>query len=122
MGTPAFKAGVHAGDIIVKVDGKSIEGQSLHDVVDKLRGLIGTKVTITVFRESERKLLDFTIVRAEIQLPSVKYHLTEDGVGYISISSFIQTTGKTVDRLVASMERKGLNSLVLDVRGNPGGD
>jgi len=120
-GSPAFKVGVHAGDVIVKVDGKSIEGESLHDVVDKLRGPIDTKVRITVFREGVPKLLDFTIVRAEVQLPSVKFHLSEDGVGYISISSFIQTTGETVDKLVGEMETKGLKSLVVDLRGNPGG-
>ena len=120
-GSPAFKVGVHAGDVIVKVDGKSIEGQTLHDVVEKLRGLIGTKVTITVFREGEKKLLDFTIERAEIQLPSVKFYLSPEGVGYISISSFIQTTGDTIDDLVGKMEKKGLKALILDVRGNPGG-
>ena len=120
-GSPAFKEGVHAGDVIVKVDGKSIKGKSLHDVVEKLRGVIDTKVTITVFREGERQLLDFTITRAEIQLPSVKYYLSSDGIGYISISSFIQTTGDTIDALVGQMEEKGLKALILDVRGNPGG-
>jgi len=120
-GSPAFRVGVHAGDIIVKVDGKSIEGLNLHEVVEKLRGKIGTEVTISVFREGEKKLLDLTIIRAEIQLPSLKYYMTPEGFGYINISSFIQTTGTTIDELVTRFEGEKMKALVVDVRGNPGG-
>ena len=121
-GTPAFKEGVHAGDIIVRVDEKSVQGESLQEVVSKLKGKVGTKVTIDVYREGESKLLPFTITRAKIVNPSLEQHFdSKTGIGYILISSFTQTTGTTINNIVTSMEAKGLSSLILDVRGNPGG-
>jgi len=121
-GTPAFKEGLHAGDIIVKVDGKSIQGESLQEVVGKLKGKIGTKVTVDIYRQGETKLLPFTITRAKIQQPTLEHHLDkETGTGYILISTFSQTTAKTIDSIVGNFEKQGLKALILDVRGNPGG-
>jgi carboxyl-terminal processing protease len=121
-GTPAFRVGMKAGDIIVKVDGKAVQGQSLSEVVSKLKGKIGTKVKVDVFRKGESQLLPFTITRARIEQPNLEYYFDNDSkIGYIMISSFTQTTGKSVESVVTQMEKQGLRALIVDVRGNPGG-
>ncbi len=121
-GTPAYRAGIKKGDIIVKVEGESIEDRALEDVVDILRGPIGTKVTITVYRKDERRFLDFTITREKIELPTIKYIYDEkSAIGYVQLSSFMETTGSTLGGIVRSMQKRGMKGLVLDLRGNPGG-
>jgi carboxyl-terminal processing protease len=122
-GTPAFLAGVQAGDRIIKIDGKLTKGMSLHDAVKSIRGLKGTKVTLTLMREGQQKLNDVAITRDVIPLHSVRYNLLEDGFGYVRIASFQEdTTADLVKALQALQGQKvPLRGLVLDLRNDPGG-
>lgn len=120
-GTPAHKAGMQSGDVFVRIDGKSIEGQSLQDVVDKLRGAPDTSVKVTIWREGNPDLIDFKIVRAIIKLPSVKSRLLDDRIGYAYVSNFSQTTAEDLDKALSAFRSKGMKSFILDLRHNPGG-
>ncbi|MFH1057257.1 MAG: S41 family peptidase [Pseudomonadota bacterium] len=122
-GTPAFKAGVQAGDRIIKIDGKLTKGMSLMDAVKLIRGPKGSKVTLTVLREGAPKLLDYAIARDLIPLRSVRFNLLEDGYGYVRIASFQEdTTNDLVKALrVLQSQKLPLKGLVLDLRNNPGG-
>ncbi len=122
-GTPAYQAGVQAGDRIIKINGKLTKGMSLMDAVKYIRGPKGSKVTLTVLREGAAKLKDITIVRDIIPLHSVRYYLLEDGYGYVRISNFQEdTTEDLVKALEVLQNRKPpLKGLVLDLRNDPGG-
>jgi carboxyl-terminal processing protease len=122
-GTPAYKAGVEAGDVIIAIDGKSTEGITLMEAVKKLRGPKGTKVIITIMREGLKKPLDITITRAIIKVKSVKYRMEdpENKVGYIRIRAFQERTDKDLERALEGLETQGVKALVLDLRNNPGG-
>ena len=121
-GTPAFAAGIKAGDQIVKIDNKPTSDMTLTDAVKNIRGKKGTKVKLTIVREGVDKPLEFTITRDVIPLRSVRSYLLTPEVGYIRISNF---QSKTADDLDAALEKlqKGhkLNGLILDLRNNPGG-
>ncbi|HWP34359.1 MAG TPA: S41 family peptidase [Thermodesulfobacteriota bacterium] len=119
--TPAFKAGIQAGDQIVRIDGKSTKGMSLPDAVKLMRGPKGTTVRLTIAREGHPEPLEFTITRATIAVKSVKAKLLEPGYAYIRLTQFQE---RTADDLLAALERfekGGLKGLVLDLRNNPGG-
>ncbi|MBV9573842.1 MAG: S41 family peptidase [Acidobacteriales bacterium] len=120
VGTPAYKAGIRPGDIIVAVDGKPTDNMSTADVADLLKGPKGTTVHITILREGAEKPLDFAVVRDEIPRYSVDLHfLIKPGIGYMHISGFNETTEHEVaDALEGMGDLKGL---VLDLRQNPGG-
>jgi carboxyl-terminal processing protease len=120
VGTPAYKAGIHPGDVIVAVDGKPTENMTTGDVADLLKGPKGTTVHITIAREGVEKPMEFTLVRDEIPRYSVDVHfLIRPGVGYLHVTGFNETTGHEVnDALEQFGELKGL---ILDLRGNPGG-
>jgi carboxyl-terminal processing protease len=122
-GTPAYQAGVQAGDRIIKIDGKLTKGMSLMDAVKAIRGPKGSKVTLTVLRNGASKLKDISVVRDLIPLKSVRYYLLEDGYGYIRLSNFQEDT--TDDLVKALRELQGqpepLKGLVLDLRNDPGG-
>jgi carboxyl-terminal processing protease len=122
-GTPAFLAGVQAGDRIVKIDGKITKGMSLHDAVKSIRGLKGTKVSLTLMREGAQKLTEVAITRDVIPLHSVRYNLLEDGFGYVRVASFQEdTTADLVKALqVLQGQKVPLRGLVLDLRNDPGG-
>ena len=122
-GTPAFKAGVKAGDRIIKIDGKLAKGMRLMDAVKAIRGPKGSKVTLTILRDGLSKLKDITIVRDVIPIKSVRYYLLEDGYGLIRLASFQEnTTDELVQALNTLQEQKvPLKGLVLDLRTNPGG-
>lgn len=122
--SPAKKAGIQAGDQIVKLDGSPIDGKSLEDVIDLMRGPPGSKVTVTVLRENLESSLDITLKRAIIQLESVQGRLLDDEYGYIQISQFQAGTGSSLRRkieLLIDEIGKPLSGLVLDLRNNPGG-
>jgi carboxyl-terminal processing protease len=119
--TPAYKAGIKAGDTILKIDGESTKDLSLQDAVNKLRGTKGTSVTITIFREGWEKPKDFIIIREVIQIKSVKYKTLEDKIGYVKLTQFQQRTSEDLENALEALEKDKINSLILDLRNNPGG-
>lgn len=121
-GTPAFKQGLKAGDKIVKIENEPTKDLTLMEAVKKLRGLKGTKVNISIFREGWHKLKEVTIIRNVIPLISVKSKMLEPGYGYIRISNFQSKTTKDFKKEINKLEDLGeLNGLVFDLRNNPGG-
>ncbi len=122
--TPAFAAGVKSGDYIAKIDGKTVIGLSIEDVVKKLRGKPGTKVTISIIRKNEKGLIEKTIKRAVIKVKAVKYSQFKD-VGYIKINTFSQQAHlglvKAIKELKSDIGEENIKGLVLDLRNNPGG-
>ncbi len=120
VGTPAYRAGIHPGDIIIAVDGKPTDNMSTGDVADLLKGPKGTTVRITVLREGSDKPLDFNVVRDEIPRYSVDLHfLIRPGIGYMHVSGFQETTDHEVAQALDEMG--DLKGLILDLRQNPGG-
>jgi len=120
--TPAYKAGIKAGDKIVKIDGSTTKDLTLIDAVKKLRGKPGTDVTIIVLRESDKKLLEFTITRSIIKIASIKKaEMLEPGIGYIRLTEFQENTPKDMSDALKKLEAEGLKGLILDLRNNPGG-
>lgn len=119
--TPAYKAGVQAGDQIILIEKEPTKDLSLQEVVKKLRGKPGTKVNISVRREGEEKLLPFAITRRIIRIKSVRSRMLEDDIAYIRVRSFQNGTGREVKDALASLKEEGARALVLDLRNNPGG-
>jgi carboxyl-terminal processing protease len=122
-GTPAYRAGIHPGDIIAAVDGKPTDNMNTSDVADLLKGPKGTTVHITVLREGAEKPLEFAVVRDEIPRYSVDLHfLIRPGIGYMHIAQFNETTEKEVQEALDSFSQSGdMKGLILDLRQNPGG-
>jgi carboxyl-terminal processing protease len=123
-GTPAYRAGVLAGDQIIKIDGEPTKNFTLVDSVKRLRGPRGTKVTITIMREGLTKPKDFTLVRDVIPVRSVRYELLEKNYGYIRLSQFQEKTDGEFEKAMKALEEESkgaLKGLVLDLRNNPGG-
>lgn len=122
--TPASKAGIEAGDLIVKINGAPTQGQTMQEAVDKMRGKIGEKITLTLVRDGGNPF-DVTLARATIQVKSVKAQLLESGYGYIRITQFQVKTGDEVGKALAKMRKdngnKKLSGVILDLRNNPGG-
>ena len=122
--TPASKAGIQAGDLIVKINGQPTRGLSMTEAVDKMRGKIGQKITLTLVRNGGAPF-DVTLTRANIQVKSVKAQLLEDGYGYIRITQFQVKTGEEVAAALSKLRRengnKRLKGIILDLRNNPGG-
>jgi carboxyl-terminal processing protease len=121
-GTPAYKAGLKPGDKIVKIDGEPTRDITLIEAVKKLRGEPGATVGLTILREKEKKLLDFTIARDIIKIESIKEaKIIEDGIGYVRLIEFQEDTEKELEKALTELEKGGMNSLILDLRNNPGG-
>ncbi|MDP2906006.1 MAG: S41 family peptidase, partial [Candidatus Omnitrophota bacterium] len=121
-GTPAWKAGVKAGDRIVRIDSVITRDMSITDAVKKLRGEPGEPVNITVLRESENKLLDFKIVRAIINIKDIKQaRILEDGIGYIRLVEFTENTERDFTAAMKKLSKEGMRAFILDLRNNPGG-
>ncbi|MES2869245.1 MAG: S41 family peptidase [Pseudomonadota bacterium] len=122
--TPASKAGIQAGDFIVKINGQPTRGLSMTEAVDLMRGKIGQKITLTLVRNGGTPF-DITLTRANIQVKSVKSQLLEDGYGYIRITQFQVKTGEEVAAALSKLRRdngnKKLKGIILDLRNNPGG-
>ncbi len=121
-GTPAYRLGIRAEDIISKIEGEETRGMALNEAVKRLRGPKGSEVTISITRAGYDRPLDFTIVRDEIRLRSVPYAFNlEDGVGYVRIADFTETTDSELEESLQRLRQPGLTGLVLDLRDNPGG-
>ena len=122
--TPAAKAGVLAGDIITHLDGEQVQGLTLREAVEKMRGPANSSITLTIMREGVDEPLKITVIRDVIRVQSVK-HRVEDDIGYIRIASFSEQTmeglEKAIDKIEAAIPAEKLKGFVLDLRGNPGG-
>lgn len=119
--TPAYKAGILAGDYISKIEDKSTVNMSIDEAVDLLRGKPGTKVTITIVREGVEEPFEVTITRDIIKSQSVKHAIIYDNIGYVRISQFLKNTGEFVDKAFEEFERNSIKGIILDLRNNPGG-
>ncbi|HEY9397402.1 MAG TPA: S41 family peptidase [Burkholderiales bacterium] len=120
--TPAFRAGIKSGDLIIKLDDTPVKGMSLSDAVKRMRGKPKTSILLTVVRKGETKPLEFTVVRDIIKVQSVKSKLIEPGYGYVRITQFQEHTGENLVKHVNALYKSGLlKGLVLDLRNDPGG-
>jgi len=120
--TPAWKAGLKANDHIVKINNELTRDINLTDAVKKMRGKPGEAVNLTILRESEKKLLDFKIVRDIIKIKDIKEaRILEDGVGYIRLVEFRENTPQDFSSALNKLNKEGMNALILDLRNNPGG-
>jgi carboxyl-terminal processing protease len=122
--TPAYRAGVLAGDRILAVDDVPVDIENLNDTIDRMRGRIGTPVKITIARGPDPKPMEFTLARASVQVHSVSQELLEPGIGYVKITHFSETTTPDLAAAISKLKKASggaLRGLVLDLRNNPGG-
>lgn len=122
-GSPGEKAGLHSGDAITEVDGKSVAGKSLDEVVSLIRGPKGTEVKLTVLREGSTDPLHFAITRQTIEQPSIDWKMIDaaNGIGYIQLREFTEQIGARTKKAVEELQAQGMKRLVIDLRNNPGG-
>jgi len=122
--TPAQRAGVKAGDLVIRLDKKPVKGMTLHQAVGIMRGKVGTDIVLTIIREGEEKPLKITITRDIIKVRSVRSRTLEEGIGYLRISQFQSRTGENLISAIDKLKKENngkLDGLVLDLRNNPGG-
>lgn len=119
--TPAYKAGIKAGDKILKIAGESTKDMGLNDAVTKMRGPKGTSIILTIIREGWKQTKDFTIVRDIIKIKSVKAKMIIDGIGYIKLTQFQESTSSDLAAALERLKKEGMTSLILDLRNDPGG-
>ena len=120
--TPASRAGIKAGDYIVKIDNTQVQGKSLSEAVELMRGPVGTSIELTIRRRGEKKALNFIIVREIIEIQSVKADVLEKNVGYIRLTSFNENSGEQIKEKIKELEnKKKVKAYILDLRNNPGG-
>ena len=120
--TPASKAGLKAGDYIVKIGGTQVQGKTLTEAVDLMRGPVGSSLEITVRRIGKKKALIFNITREIIKVQSVKSKIIDNNVGYIRLTSFNENSSQQIKKAISKFNKnKNLNSFILDLRNNPGG-
>src|SRR5881409_3564109 len=121
--TPAYRAGVKAGDQILKIEGEFTKDMTLVDAVKKMRGPKETKVTLTLKRENAPELFDVTLTREIIKIQSVKSKMLEKGYGYVRVTQFQERTDDDLERALKNLDKEagGLQGLVLDLRNDPGG-
>ena len=120
--TPASRAGIKAGDYIIKIDDIQVQGKSLSEAVDLMRGPVGSSIVLTVRRVGKRKALKFEIIREIIQIKSVKADLLKKNIGYLRLTSFNENSGEQIRDQIREFEKnEKINSYILDLRNNPGG-
>ena len=122
--TPASKAGVKAGDIITALDGKTVQGLSLQDAVDKMRGAPNSKITLTIKREGVEKPVEVSMLREIIRIQVVKQRMEPDNIGYVRLSQFTEQADAGLKQAVKTLRQQAggkLKALILDLRNNPGG-
>lgn len=120
--TPAFEAGLRSQDVIVQIDGESTEGMELNDAVSRIRGTVGSSVTLTVRREDE--LIDFELTRARIEIHPVRYSVKDDAegpIGYIRLTQFSSNASGEMREAIEDLESQDVVGYILDLRSNPGG-
>ena len=120
--TPASRAGIKAGDYIVKIEGTQVQGKTLSEAVDLMRGPVGSIIELTVRRKGKKKALTFNLTREIIEIQSVKADLLENYIGYIRLTSFNENSDKQIKKKINDFEKnKKVKSYILDLRNNPGG-
>jgi len=120
--TPAAKAGIKAGDYIVKIENTQVQGKTLSEAVDLMRGPVGSSIELTVRRRGKKKALTFNIIREIIEIQSVKADLLEENIGYIRLTSFNENSSEQIQKNIKKLENnKNVNAYILDLRNNPGG-
>ncbi len=120
--TPASRAGIKAGDYIVKIEGEQVQGKTLSEAVDLMRGPIGSSIEITLRRRGVKKALTFNIVREIIKIKSVKADLLDNNIGYIRLTSFNENSSDQIEDEIEKLENKQeIKAYILDLRNNPGG-
>ena len=120
-GTPAYKAGLKPGDVVIEIDGESTKGQPIDVAVTKIRGKEGTEVVLTVKRKGVNKHIKIPINRAFIHVNSVKAKLIDGNIGYIKLRTYGQDSGEEMEKALRSLEHKGAKAFILDIRNNAGG-
>ncbi|WP_084052472.1 S41 family peptidase [Desulfonispora thiosulfatigenes] len=123
-GTPGHKAGIKSGDIITKIDGKSTTGMTLDDAVEVMRGEPGTKVKLSIKREGTDKILDFSIIREIVDVPTVKAEILKENkdIAYLAITLFGNNTDEEFTAEMEKINKEGYKGLIIDLRNNPGGN
>ena len=120
--TPASRAGIKAGDYIVKINDTQVQGKSLTEAVELMRGPVGSGIELTVRRRGEKKALKFTIIREIIEVKSVKADILEKNIGYMRLTSFNENSGEQIKKEIKKLEKnKDVKAYILDLRNNPGG-
>ena len=120
--TPASKAGIKAGDYIIKIDNVQVQGKSLSEAVDLMRGPVGSSINLTIRRVGQKKALNFNIVREIIEIRSVRAELLKKNIGYIRLTSFNENSSEQIKNQIKKFEKnQNVNSYILDLRNNPGG-
>jgi carboxyl-terminal processing protease len=122
--TPASKAGILANDLIVEIDGQQVQGLTLEQAVDKMRGKVNTPITLTILRDGKAEPFEVKLIRDLIRLKAVKFELEGGDIGYVRISSFSEQTQEGLDAALADLKAKSggnLKGYILDLRNNPGG-
>ncbi|TPW24284.1 S41 family peptidase [Marinobacter nauticus] len=122
--TPAQKAGVQAGDLIIKLDEKPVKGMSLEEAVNLMRGKPGTVLTLTIMREGESAPIEIDVTRDVIKVTSVKSRMIDNGYGYVRVTQFQAETGRQFLKALSDLEDEhgnDLDGLIIDLRNNPGG-
>ncbi len=120
--TPASRAGIKAGDYIIKIEDTQVQGKTLSEAVDLMRGPVGSSIELTVRRRGEKKALTFNIIREIIEIQSVKTDLLENNIGYIRLTSFNENSSDQIKKKIKDLESKeNIKAYILDLRNNPGG-
>ena len=120
--TPASRAGIKAGDYIVKINNNQVQGKSLSQAVDLMRGPVGSDIELTIRRIGEKKALTFNITREIIEIQSVKSDLLDKNIGYIRLTSFNENSGQQIKKKIKELEKNDVTkAYILDLRNNPGG-
>lgn len=120
--TPAWKAGLKAGDLITKIDGTTTKNMAVEGAVKLIRGKKGTPVTLTIFRPNTKKSMDVPIVRGTIETKVVKYKMKDNQIGYVRLTTFMHNKApQEVREAIVSLKKQGMKGLILDIRSNPGG-
>ena len=120
--TPASRAGIKAGDYIIKIENTQVQGKSLSEAVDLMRGPVGSNIELTVRRRGEKKAITFNIIREIIKIQSVKADLLEKDIGYIRLTSFNENSSEQIESKIKELEKnQKIKAYILDLRNNPGG-
>jgi carboxyl-terminal processing protease len=119
--TPAAKAGLRQGDIVIEVDGVDVEGMVLEEVISRIKGPAGTDVVITLYRPDEQREFTATITRTRIEIRSAEGEMRDDGIAYVRISVFGETTADELDMVLEGLLEQNPRGLIVDLRGNGGG-